>query len=351
MVIVARARHLAPSEADTLEPLAKEIVRSMHSDWDFLEDEPLALWFGDRTAAAIRSIENAIRHHLVGALTITPSGTHLEHISALAATFYVALFTLCRELASRFRSSNPTWLRQPRNGEARVGISKEVICSRFVDNLRSMAVTLASRADLFSAEQAKSEIRLADSTTMPVAPGSTDFVLTSPPYCTRIDYTAATRVELALLTPLIRLSPKELGRQMIGSTRVPAHEVEVSQSWGLRCARFLDELKRHPSKASDGYYYRTHVDYFDKISRSLDKIALGLKPNGLAVFVVQDSYYKDLHNDLPAILADIAEVRGLRLRRREDFPLVRSMSGINPYTRIYNRAPTALEAVLCFQKQ
>lgn len=214
-----------------------------------------------------------------------------------------------------------------------------------------MAAALAARADLFSFEQAQFDIRIADSTTIALPPSSVDFVLTSPPYCTRIDYTAATRIELALLAPLIESTPSELSRQMIGSTRVPLSEIDVSESWGTRCLQFLDALKRHPSKASSGYYYRTHVDYFDKIGRSVANVSAALKSAGIAVFVVQDSYYKDLHNDVPSMLSDIAERRGLALRRREDFQLVRSMSGINPHTRIYKRAPGAVESVLCFQKE
>jgi hypothetical protein len=138
---------------------------------------------------------------------------------------------------------------------------------------------------------------------------------------------------------------------MIGSTRVPHRDVGVSRTWGDRCGAFLEALRKHPSKASAGYYYHTHVDYFDKIARSIYNIAVGLKRNGSAVFVVQDSYYKSLHNDLPSIIADIAHGCGLALRRREDFQLNRSMAGINRHTQVYKRPPGAVEAVLCFQKQ
>jgi hypothetical protein len=352
MVIVARARLLAPSEADSIQPLANEIARSIRPDRDSIDDkEPLTSWFGKGTAAVIRAIEQSIRQRLVGAMTMTSTGIHLERISGLAATFYVALFILCRELSIRFRSSNPTWLRRPKAGETRIGVSQHVITNKLVGNLRSMARALSARADLFSIEQGMSDIRIADTTTMTLAPSSIDFVLTSPPYCTRIDYTAATRVELALLAPFIQTPTEELGRQMIGSTRVPHHDLDISPTWGARCGTFLEALRKHPSKASAGYYYNTHVDYFDKVARSIYNIAIGMKRNGSVVFVVQDSYYKNLHNDLPSIIADIARARGLALRRREDFQLSRSMAGINRHTQIYKRAPGAVEAVLCFQKQ
>ena len=44
---------------------------------------------------------------------------------------------------------------------------------------------------------------------------------------------------------------------------------------------------------------------------------------GRAVLVVQDSYYKDVHNDLPTITAEMAQSVGLKLQRREDFRLQR----------------------------
>jgi len=86
------------------------------------------------------------------------------------------------------------------------------------------------------------------------------------------------------------------------------------------------------------------------MARSLGNLTRALKPDGAAVLVVQDSFYKEIHNDLPSIVTEMAEAYGLRKRRREDFRMSRSMSGINPYTRVYKRLPGSVEAVLCFSK-
>lgn len=185
---------------------------------------------------------------------------------------------------------------------------------------------------------------------MEIEPESIDLVLTSPPYCTRIDYTAATRVELAVLEPLLGMTPDELGAKMIGSTQVPKLPIEANKAWGPTCSRFLRAVRSHPSKASAGYYYSTHLDYFDKMSRSLDALASGLKPEGLAVLVVQDSYYKDVHNDLPKIIGEMGKAAGLRLARTERYAWTQSMSRINPHTKAYKRPSHATEAVLCFTK-
>jgi DNA modification methylase len=350
MVVIARARLLPTSKADSVEPVANEVVRIARlARLRLAADDPLRVWFTDSASASIRAIERSIGKVLLGGMTVTPAGSNLDRISGLAATLYVALFTVCRELVAPFRSSNPTWLRKPKADDDRIDVPHRELAHDFVSNVRSMAQALADRPER-SVEHGASEIRVADTTTDAVALESVDFVLTSPPYCTRIDYTAATRIELSVISPLNRASPEELSRRMIGSTHVSDEPIEISSKWGSRCASFLDALKRHPSKASGGYYYRTHLDYFDKLERSIDKLAAMLKPGGRAVLIAQDSYYKDIHNDLPSMIADIGEAHGLTLGRREDFHLRHSMSGINPNTRLYKRSPGAVEAVLCFHK-
>lgn len=351
MIVVAKARLLSPSESDSLQPLAHDIIRRVRADPRILRaNDPLLWWFEPSTAALLRALERRIREQLVGRRTLTPDGVKLDQISGFAATFYVALFSVCRLIAAPFRSSNPTWLRKPKPGEGLVAADREAILSAFVMNVKSMATALAERAVEQLTDQAIAELQLADTTLTTLAEDSVDIVLTSPPYCTRIDYSAATRIELALMHPLTEVKMEDLGRKMIGSTRVPKHDIEVDTEWGPTCNEFITTLKAHPSKASAGYYYKTHLDYFDKMARSLANIAKSLKPAGAAILVVQDSYYKDIHNDLPGITTEMAAAAGLRLRRRDDFEFKRSMAGINPHTRTYKRTVGAVEAVLCFEK-
>lgn len=356
MIIIARARLLAPSEADHLRPLAATILSHAHSSPPALAlDDALLGWFEPSSAAFIRGIERNIRRSLVGSMTKSPDGIHLDRISGTAATLYVALFAACRKLAAPFRSSNPTWLRVPKEAEKLIAASQASIARHFGNNVRGMAVALVAKqeSDLVAANQPRpgeSTISLVNTTAMELQAGSVDFVLTSPPYCTRIDYTAATRIELAVLAPLLKTTARSLGKQMIGSTQVPSEAIEVDPKWGETCAAFLAALKRHPSKASGGYYYRTHLDYFKKMSRSVARVAVALKPGGTAIFVVQDSYYKELHNDLPTIIAELGASHQLALNGQEDFHL-RSMSDINPGRKTYVRPSGATETVLCFRKE
>ncbi len=352
MIVIARARLLPSSEADSLEPFARDTVKGVRADLRLLRPgDPLLWWFEPTTAALIRGLERRIRRQLVGGRTLTPGGVRLDHISGIAATFYVALFSICRQLAAPFRGSNPTWLRRPKPGEKLISADRDGLLSAFTANVLSMAGALAGSDSEPQIEHASAGLLLADTTTTTLKEASVDMVLTSPPYCTRIDYSAATRIELAAMYPLIDMGMEDLGRQMIGSTRVPGREIAEDESWGDTCLRFVAALKAHPSKASSGYYYKTHLDYFDKMARSISNVAKGLKHGGAVVLVIQDSYYKDIHNDLPGITTEMADEAGLRLRRRKDFEFKRSMAGINPHSRTYRRAAGAVEAVLCFEKK
>lgn len=354
MVVVSRARCLSPADGDSIEPLAGKVVeQATAASQGVDDDDPLLGWFDRGSVESIRCIEISIREHLLGAWTLRPDGTHFECMSSLAATFYVALFLTCRSLVSTFQSSNPTWLRRRKADEAQIVIERAAIVSAFGHYLDAMSNQLVAgclEPTLELREPGTIDIHLADSTKLVLPEESVDFVLTSPPYCTRIDYTAATRIELAVIAPLLETSPRELSRQMIGSTRVPVEEIVPDPKWGETCNRFLVSVRSHKSKASSGYYLNTHLDYFAKLASSLDRIKRVMKRGGRVILVVQDSYYKEVHNDLPAIVSEMATLNGLCLLGAKEFRLARSMSGVNPYTRVYKRQPGAVEAVLGFER-
>jgi hypothetical protein len=350
MVVVARSRMLPCSEADTLSPLVAEIVRRAATEAaSCAKIDPLLWWFEKDTADWLRSIELSIRSTLLGDLTLTPDGANFDRISSIAATLYVGLFNLAKSLVSGFQSSNPTWLRKPKAEEQKYGLPRAEITQIFQKKIKGMSDVLLAKANLQLHDPAPVNTRVFDST-CPFGLGqSVDLVLTSPPYCTRIDYTAATRIQLAVLHPLIASSIDDLSRDMVGSIKVPKDQITARTEWGVKCLDFLQKVSTHDSYASRSYYLKTHVDYFYTIDLSTANVSSSHTPAGAAILVVQDSHYKEIRNDVPSIVVDIASQYGLELRRREDFQVKTSMSGLNPRARIYNKH-SKLESVLCFQK-
>lgn len=352
MVMVARARLLPPSEAGSIRPLARDVAAKAR-DWprDLGEHDPLLRWFAPLSARLVRAVEASIRALLVDGPAGSPLAEDLSGVTGMAATLYVALFAVARELAVPLRSSNPTWTRKPKAAGDRTTVAASDLLGRFVSKCGEMADALSLEAtspSLFERGSGNVLLRAANTTTDRPFPQKADLIVTSPPYCTRIDYAASTRVELAVLAPVTTV--EDLGRAMIGSTRVPTSQVRKSAAFGDTCLNFLERLRAHPSKASSGYYYKTHVDYFRKMVGSLRNLATSLRPDGAAILVVQDSHYKEIHNDLPTIITEIATGCGMVLRRREDYPLGQTMAGVNPRARRYRQSSTATEAVLCFSK-
>ncbi|WP_332302531.1 DNA methyltransferase [Rhizobium sp. GR12] len=349
MVVIARARLLPASEADALEPILQQILDGVRRDRKVSTDDPLANWFHQETVADLRSLERSIRKRLVGKLTLGPSGVNLGYLSSIAAAFYVALFAVSRSMLSSFQSTNPTWVRVAKTDQDKLLIKRRVIYDQFKKYMYGMIDELSRSSNGNARDLAATEIAIADSRQCKAGTGVVDLVLTSPPYCTRIDYTAATRVELAILGPFCSVNGSDLSRDMVGSIRVPQADIEVDEKWGETCCHFLRDVKDHPSKASSGYYLKTHLDYFNKMATSMRAIREALKEKGQAILVVQDSFYKELHNDLPTILSEMGSSFDLKLRRREDFNVRRSMSGLNPSSRNYSRKSGAVESVLCFE--
>lgn len=352
MTVIARARAVHPDDADSIAPLTTKIIASStRLKLDMDTSDPLLIWFEPATAQILRAIETGVRRHLVSD-RVSSDTTTLGNISGLAAAFYVALFAVARRLVVPFQTTNPTWLRRRRQSEELIGVASKMVVQDFRSTLAQMAAQLEVARDLpglaESSQWGHIDLRVADSAGAELGAKVADFVLTSPPYCTRIDYTAATRIELALLSPLLRLDTGDLSRQMIGSTRVPLSDIARKSEWGATCNSFLDAVERHPSKASGGYYLKTHLDYFDKLYRSLEHLAAALKPSSKAVLVVQDSYYKEVHNDLAKVVVEMGERLGLARTRSRSFTPRTSIAHLNRFVRATRGGASPTETVLYF---
>jgi len=348
MIIVAKARCLDPAEYSSLKPLAVDLGRKARKPFEVSSDDPLLTWLFPSSVAALRGIEAAIQRLLIDDgeyLSVRARGT--DGVSDLAAFFYVALFRTLRNAFRPFRTSNPTWLKRPGSLNARLRPSGDHLRGMF----RAETAKMLPRAVVVrETPRARRILKVASSERLPLQTGSVNFVLASPPYCTRIDYAVATSAELSLLGFGPGSGFKELRRELIGSATVPKTAPSVSEGWGKTCLGFLEDLRGHDSKASATYYYKNHLQYFRSLAASVLEMGRVLSPGGKCVLVVQDSYYKDLHNNLPVVLTEMATSGGLALEERCDFPLSRTMAGINPGAKGYRASFNATESVLMFGK-
>jgi DNA modification methylase len=353
MAVAARARLLSSREEPSLQPLAMEIIAQAKANgFPIGKDDPLLIWLIPQSCRTLRNIEAAVQRLLVGhdgsrVGNLTEAVTGL---SDLAAFFYVALFRTVRQLMGRFVPSNPTWTMRPRNSASRLRTQPDVIYRTFLSHVMEMTASLKQEVSCSTGLGVAVQLLVADSAELPVSTGSVDLILSSPPYCTRIDYAVATMPELAVLGFHPDGNLQDLRRRLIGTATVPHAVDEPDEAWGDECLTFLRCVANHPSKASSGYYYKSHVQYFAKLYRSLREIVRVLSANGRSVLVVQDSFYKDIHNDVPAIVGEMLAGLGMKSLSKITFPSRQHMANIHRHTRQYRESTPAAESVLVMSK-
>lgn len=337
MVVVAKARLIDSVDSSSLLPLARDILG--HLDTDLDSADPLLQWFVPKLAAIIRALQRST----IRLLADQTARSNVSAMSPIACFFHVALFSVVRELTSRFRTSNPTWVRRPSLDERISGVSRRDVRQIFLNRVQAM--TSADSSGDFSRPR-RCVISEASSASLPMESESVDLVLGSPPYCTRIDYAIATLTELAVLGRSM-VDVDVLRRKLIGTSTVDTEVGEHKFEWGRSCATLLARIFTHKSRASNTYYYKNHLQYFDGLFRSMVEIARILRVGGNAALVVQDSYYKNVKNDLGNIVVEMGEATGLRLVRRVNFRTRASMLQLNTRASSVSRAAGLAECVIC----
>jgi hypothetical protein len=358
MLIVARARTVPTSMADQIPILTKCISRSYErcltssSKLARQENDPLEQWLQPASAAAFRILEQLLEPSVIKRepSSVTPFWRRAGQTQPLLALFYVALFRSLRHFISEFQTSNPTWIKVSTGGE-RIQLSSQRILRRFRREIESLhsAIKLETKVMPPIGVRA-SVIKEASSLQLPIASNSVDATVSSPAYCTRIDYVRATLPELAVIGypngDVMRL----LREQMMGTPTINPPQANNEITWGPTCASFLSAVKDHSSKASATYYLKYYRQYFASAFGSLREIDRVLKKSGRCVLVVQDSFYKEVHNDLPQIFVEIATGLGWSLKRKIDFQVKQTLAGVNPEVKSYRTSFQATESVLLFSK-
>jgi len=349
MVVVARARCVSDRELPSLMPLGLEIIEHARRSKCAEDTDPLRVWVKPAAATAFRSIECAIVKLLVQHSNSDKVGLvrDVDGFSDLASFYYLAMFRSLRSLLKGYYCSNPTWIKRPMDLDQRLSFTSCQVYASFKNEVQFLLDHAGTSPSGFDTDV---HIKLNSSTNLDFGDSIFDLVVGSPPYCTRIDYAVATSIELSALGYHPDSTLKVLRKSLMGTSTITRHNECQESDFGPACIKFIKALAIHPSKASISYYLPNHLQYFTALRQSTRELARVLKVGGGCVLVVQDSFYKDIHNDLPKIVTEMCRIDGLRLRRREDFFLKRSMAGINPKVKVYRTGADACESVLCFEK-
>lgn len=310
-------------------PPQRQVVRRASwppaPDGEVAVDEALLPWLVRDDCARVRGVLNEVQlRNGLGAGSLRDQLQNL--ISARAACRYVV------DMASDIRAQvgqtcrNPTWDRAPRTPLA-------------LDWTRiRMPATQHELPDI-----KRVTIMLADARSLPLEDGTVGAIVTSPPYCTRIDYARYT----LFLNAMLGLGGETAGynqlrRSLMGTTALRADADEVALPDEIEA--LVRRVTEHPSTGSRRYYGRQYRQYFVDAMKSAQEMARVLKPGGTIHLVVQGSYYKEIVIDLPSLYASILATCGLTSVQVSTTPasdffarIHRGRAGF-PETRAYSEA-------------
>ena len=350
LVIVAKSKQHPTGVEESLEAIVNSIVERARDAYQLITNDPLEQWFKPGTASYLRSLESSIYRTLVSSTVRRDltSEEGLAGVSALAASFYVVLFETVRSFVAKYRTTNPTWVKTSQVAADRLSLPKDLIDARFRScELRMHAHLQRVRVEpKEDARAARSSIHLGSSNELPLATAMVDACISSPPYCTRIDYPILTRPELAVLGIGNDGRMRSLREATIGTTTISKDRPVPVSGWGTTATDFVDAVARHKSRASSTYYRSFYLQYFDMMYLSMKELRRVIKPGAPLALVVQDSWYKEIHIDLALALADMAAAIGWSEVERLDFEVPRTMAGIHAPSQRYRISSAATESLV-----
>jgi DNA modification methylase len=340
-VLIARAKLATKTQGPHLHNLAALVTARALAETPVQVaqgDEPLLHWLGDSAAHFARGVQRQI----LAARIETPRrrrqpNTYGDLFSAGQAFLTLCLIRAVRNAIGPVTGSNPTWqrVRQVRSRPA-------TIADNFLASVESLIPDLCERS------QAPTNILLGDARALPLNKSTVDLILTSPPYCTRLDYIVSTSLELAILGT--SRSSKDfcaLRRSMMGTPLTRARELpEPAPAWGSAVSAVLKAIREHASPDSGSYYYKNYWQYFADTVAALNELRRVLVPGGKAILVLQTSYYKEIEIALPDLYADLARQIGFDAAVLSSHSVKRVITTINSRSLKHRRDRQYREEVL-----
>jgi len=345
--LVANAKLARPRDAEHVSGLARRIVTATLEDHDTCttHPDPLLEWVRPSVARQYRRIESSVLADLATGHSSQTLKVIDGTLPPLASFLILALMRAARSLAAVETRTNPTWITP---GEFPRG-TRQMLGSRWLAFVRQMASELSLDG---ASASARSESIVADARSLPLANECVDFVLTSPPYCTRIDYVINTSFELAAMG-IGRGAPKfiQLRERCMGAPLARKGALsDPSTTWPDEIHALLHAIRSHPSRDSSSYYYKTYWQYFSDCEMTLRELHRTLRQTGAAVLVIQTSYYKDVRVDLPDLYVALGAAVGFRASVISTANVKHSLTQINSRSLRHRTTTTYREAVVALEK-
>lgn len=341
MKYIAEAKLVSQND----ETLLREVLRLSLSQFDnrvTKNNNPvdlLGLWLNNKSIRIIRYFE----------MNVNESCKLLSVSMPVISFFKVLQFRLIRFFLQKFMTSNPTWIKHNIKDVDKINIKKTDVKKNIYSIFEDMVASLSDSDEINETYQLPI-ILTASSYQIPLANNSIDAIITSPPYCTRIDYVISTLPELAILG-FSKDSIQCLRNSMIGSTTIAFDNTFALEIPSSTAIKFLDSVKGHDSKASNSYYLKYYKKYFLQMYMSLNELERVIKPNGSCCIVIQNSFFKDILLSLNIIIEEMMIELGFLLIDAKAFQKKSTHTNANPTSKKYRKSSVSqYEYALIFKK-
>jgi hypothetical protein len=341
LATITRAKDATLAAIDDLEDAVAEVVSKAQSHKsDAALHTAVHGWIPSRKYADLKRLHFAIAQHTstpVAPLApklakVVGAGNHND-TGSTKNLLEAALLMTARNASAALKTKNPTWLKPGGNTHD----DGEDIFQRFA-SIAAGLLTDLRRTFPPPSTYRRVVVQNGDAKTLAFADESIDAIVTSPPYLTRIDYAIGTAPELIVLGFDTDDALRTIRRSIMGSTCVTGGSYDVANTWGPICLATIDRVRRHHSKSSANYYAKTHIQYFRDAEALLRECLRVLRPGAPAVFVVQDSWYKDVPIPLGTIYCEMAHCLGAATGQVLRSETVRSHLGlVNTRARRYTK--------------
>jgi DNA modification methylase len=206
----------------------------------------------------------------------------------------ISIVLLAYKKVADYRSTkNPSW-----TSHVGSNVDKNNLCNSLQNQITLIETMMSEARECPTAKQV-----IGDARGLLFQSDSIDAIVTSPPYLTRIDYEKTTAAETIWLfgEQKLRLARENnMGAPVI--RRIPASTRWPSASM---IADVISAVETHMSYAAQNYYLKTFRQYFDDMYLSLAEIHRVLRPGGVALLVVQNSYFKEIEIPLGELYVDL----------------------------------------------
>jgi hypothetical protein len=187
--LVASAKLASIADASRARRLAADIsawALARHGA-DVREQDPLLEWMPPQAAQYARLVQRRISRlpALSGDRCVDPL---VETLPPVAAFLTLCLVRAVRRRSAALTGSNPTWQKRPRGKTTPTDLA-----TAFLADVQLLAEGLCPNSDGIAS------IVRGDACALPVPDAWANLLITSPPYCTRLDYVVGSSLELAVL--------------------------------------------------------------------------------------------------------------------------------------------------------